>query len=125
MACSKWKMRIKKFLLVVPLLLGILFIGDTSAFAEVSRASLGNDLLKGVSGSMCGSTVTKITDGNPSTGETLFKTCREIRFKLPKVSNVSGFLYIKTNKWTSDKLAIDFKKVDGQVKTITYNQASV
>ncbi len=34
LACSKWKMWMKKFLLVVPLLLGILFVGDTSAFAE-------------------------------------------------------------------------------------------
>lgn len=34
LACSKWKMRIKKFLLIVPVLLGILFVSDTSAFAE-------------------------------------------------------------------------------------------
>ncbi|EOV9529224.1 fibronectin type III domain-containing protein [Bacillus cytotoxicus] len=33
MACSKWKMQIRKFLLIVPLLLGI-FVSDTSAFAE-------------------------------------------------------------------------------------------
>ncbi|HFJ9362263.1 TPA: fibronectin type III domain-containing protein [Bacillus cereus] len=125
MACSKWKMRIKKFLLIVPVLLGFLFVSDTSAFAEVSRVDLGKDLLKGVSGNMCGRTVTKMTDGNSSTGETLFKTCKEIEFKLPKVSNISGFLFIKTGKWSSDKLSIDFRKVDGQVKTITYDKASV
>lgn len=34
LACSKWKMRIKKFLLIVPVLLGILFVSNTSAFAE-------------------------------------------------------------------------------------------
>ncbi len=48
LACSKWKMRIKKFLLVVPLLLGIFFVSDTSAFAE-ETSGFGANVIQGKS----------------------------------------------------------------------------
>lgn len=44
LACSKWKMRIKKFLLIVPVLLGILFVSDTSAFAEEMPEFVGDKI---------------------------------------------------------------------------------
>ncbi|MED2206758.1 fibronectin type III domain-containing protein [Bacillus thuringiensis] len=89
MACSKWKMRMKKFLLVVPLLLGILFIGDTSVFAQ------GKDVLSGrVGKAQYGSSyITSLTDGNLKTNDTLSNG--EVIIDLDSPVRVSGFSFTK------------------------------
>nr|WP_241661650.1 fibronectin type III domain-containing protein [Bacillus wiedmannii] len=107
MACSKWKMRMKKFLLVVPLLLGILFVGDTSAFAQ------GKDVLSGKIGKdYFGAYVSELTDGNLRTSNTLGN--KEITFTLDSPVRVSGFRFTKIGG-SSQRMDVYFYNSSGSV----------
>lgn len=108
LACSKWKMRIKKFLVVVPLLLGILFVGDTSAFAQ------GKDVLSGLIGSVRGSSsVVTLTDGNLRTTDTL--GYGEVTFNLRSPVRVSGFRFTKVGG-SSQRMNVYFHHSSGILK---------
>lgn len=83
LACSKWKMRIKKILLLVPLLLGIFSVSDTSAFAEEMPEFVGDK----ISG--------KVTYRNSPTGFPIRMQSegREGRIDFPHPVDIAGFSY--------------------------------
>ncbi|MGH0590507.1 fibronectin type III domain-containing protein [Bacillus mycoides] len=84
-------MRIKKFLLVVPLLLGIFFVSDTSAFAEGLPEYVG-DKING-----------KVTyrDVSSSFPLRLVYEGREGRIDFPKAVDIAGFSYSTSNMKSS------------------------
>lgn len=102
----------KKFLLVVPLLLGILFVGDTSAFAQ------GKDVLSGVPGRVqFGSYVFSLTDGDAKTSDTL--SSGEVTFTLPSPVRVSGFKFTKVGG-SSNRMEVYFYDSEGRVTQKDY-----
>ncbi|MEJ9243250.1 fibronectin type III domain-containing protein, partial [Bacillus cereus] len=101
-------MRIKKFLVVVPLLLGILFVGDTSAFAQ------GKDVLSGLTGSVrTSSYITTLTDGDLKTTDTLGNG--EVTFNLRYRVRVSGFKFTKVGG-SSRRMNVYFHHASGVSK---------
>ncbi|WP_226798497.1 fibronectin type III domain-containing protein [Bacillus sp. B2-WWTP-C-10-Post-4] len=111
MACSKWKMRIKKFLVVVPLLLGILFVGDTSAFAEELPEYVG----KTISG--------RVTYRSDPTGFPIRMQGegREGRIEFNSPVNISGFSY-STSSMKSDLDVTVYYGPDGRITQRFYNK---
>lgn len=121
LACSKWKMRIKKFLVVVPLLLGILFVGDTSAFAEYSTEIKGKDLLLNKIGNSCGLSVSELTDGKENTKYVLKGPhCRTVEYVFDSPVSISGFSFVKV-AYSSKALVVDFILSDGTKQTFNYD----
>lgn len=97
----------KKFLLVVPLLLGILFIGDTSAFAQ------GKDVLSGRPGLVeFGSYIYSLTDGNLNTRDNL--TQGDVTFTLASPVRVSGFKFTKVSG-SSTRMNVYFYDSEGRL----------
>ncbi|AGG04379.1 hypothetical protein H175_11p22 (plasmid) [Bacillus thuringiensis serovar thuringiensis str. IS5056] len=91
MACSKWKMRIKKFLLIVPVLFGILFVSNTSVFAEELPEYVGDKI------------VGKVYYRNDPTGFPLrlVNEGRNGRLEFSKPVDIAGFSYSISNMKSS------------------------
>ncbi|MGG4559572.1 fibronectin type III domain-containing protein [Bacillus toyonensis] len=114
LACSKWKMRIKKFLVVMPLLLGILFVGDISAFAQ------GKDVLSGRIGRVeNGSNITTLTDGNLNSNDTL--SSGTVTYTLASPVRVSGFKFNKVGG-SSNAMEVTFIDSEGRSLKKTYSK---
>lgn len=121
LACSKWKMRIRKFLLVVPLLLGFLFVSDTSAFAQdiPEGVDVGEDFLLGKVGKACGKDVTQMTDGDDSTFHQFTKACRDVYYTFDSPVNIAGFMFLKANQERSYVLISFFDSEGNQLSGTT------
>ncbi|HDR8250144.1 TPA: fibronectin type III domain-containing protein [Bacillus cereus] len=100
-------MRIKKFLVVVPLLLGILFVGDTSAFAQ------GRDVLSGIPGKTRVSSIYTLTDGNLRSSDDL--TGGDVTFTLSSPVRISGFRFTKVGG-SSQRMDVYFYHSSGVTK---------
>ncbi|MGH0838093.1 fibronectin type III domain-containing protein [Bacillus cereus] len=106
----------KKFLLVVPVLLGILFVGDTSVFAQ------GKDVLSGKYGKdYFGSYIYSLTDGDLKTSDTLSRG--EVTFTLDSPVRVSGFKFTKVGG-SSNRMDVYFYNSEGNVLKREYRASN-